>query len=93
MSHIAGWTAERRRYAPALTRWENSRHDFDRANELLAGRDAALLMRETEKAIDLHWLKVEAVAKALLTRETLSGRDIERVVRAGTVHCRWRELQ
>lgn len=80
MFHIAGWAAERR-YAPALTQWHNSRDDFDRADELLQCRDAALLMRETDDLIRQHWPVVEVIARALLERTTLSGEEILEVAR------------
>jgi hypothetical protein len=87
----------RRTSAKCATAWPASWYAVD-CSVLLAGlavtnqpdadvRDAYVRYLEavTKYLLDLHWYLVEAVAAALLERETLSGVQIHRTIRAAIV--------
>ena len=67
---LAAFCADRR-FAPALASRENSADDSAEALTLVDETRLERLLHETEIVIATHWSAVEAVAQALLERNSL----------------------
>jgi hypothetical protein len=77
--YLGGFCAESR-FAPSATRALNSRLDFERARESLGEKSHWIfLLSAVDEIIAAHWSEVDAIARALLERGTLSGDEIARL--------------
>lgn len=84
---VAGPLAESR-YSGCPVRWEHfatdcgiaMRHILDSGpDDYRAAGDE--LEREAQAFLERHWCQVEAIAKALLRKTTLTGADVERAIK------------
>ena len=89
MVFYAGAAAELRLLNPSRARWirEGARTDDAIGQRLLGGRwfdlEPQVWRRATEFVAE-HWREIQAVAKELLRRKTLTGREAELVCEAAT---------
>jgi hypothetical protein len=86
---LAGPFAQKR-FAPRSA-WRSGNRDFDNAKKLVVSRIhgkgtvaqkyLAYMEARAAQVVNVFWIDIEAVAKALLERETMTGREIRAVIR------------
>ena len=79
---LVGGSVADQRSAPSVAARNNgeNEYDFHRALELVEEDHLKILLRETERIVAEHWREVEAVAAALLERESLTALELYKVV-------------
>ena len=79
--YCGGFCADRH-YSPSCASRANSEHDLREALHLLdcSAARLACAIHETDRLIVAHWRAVEAVATALLERESLTAMELHRII-------------